>query len=154
MIKIHKEAIDLMINHAIDTYPEECCGIVTGNEQNHTVHKCKNIQNRLHEEDPIVHPRDARTAYAIDRKEAEVIFLLTRDKGENVIGFYHSHTDHEAYFSLEDVEAQIVFGEPEFPEALHIVISIRDKRFHNIAIFKWDRTKKDFIASDSSLNPE
>jgi len=49
------------------------------------------MQNILHEEDPEKHPRDARTAYFIDRKEAEKVFSDAKKKGEEVIAFYHSH---------------------------------------------------------------
>ncbi len=144
-MKLNENVIAKIYQHALETYPEECCGIVTGNRDNQTAHVCQNIQNRLHLEDPEKHPRDARTAYAIERSEAESIFTRADEKGEGIIAFYHSHVDHEAYFSEMDKEVQTVFGEPEFPQAIHIVVSVRDRKIKEKKYFIWDGDKKDFI---------
>ncbi len=145
-MSLTKKTIEEISRHALGTYPEECCGIVTGNKHNQIVHFCQNIQSRLHAEDPEKYPRDARTAYVIDRNEAEKIFSFAKEQGKEVIAFYHSHADHEAYFSKMDREAQTVFGEPEFPEAIQLVISVRDRKIKDIKCFRWDREKKDFLS--------
>ncbi len=147
-IQISKNVIDKIGRHALNTYPDECCGIVTQNKTDQAVHECTNIQNRLHAEDPALHQRDARTAYAIDRKEAEKIFSDAKAGGAEVIAFYHSHTDHDAYFSETDKEVQTILGEPEFPDALHIVISVKDGKLDHIKSFLWDGDKLDFIPAD------
>lgn len=147
-MKINKDAIEKINEHAIETYPDECCGIVTGKGDEQTVHKCTNIQNELHADDPERHPRDAKTAYAIDRVAAEKIYSEARKKGEDVIAFYHSHIDCDAYFSQTDKDAQVVFDEPEFPDALQIVVSVIKKNICGIKVFKWEREKKDFISFD------
>lgn len=148
MINLKKETLNQIYSHAIAEYPYECCGIVTGNSDTQRVHLCRNIQNILHEEDPVNHPRDARTAYYIDRKEAERIFSDAKSKGEDVIAFYHSHTDNPAFFSDTDKEVQTVFGEPEFPDAIHIVVSVIGREIRDIKYFVWDREKGDFKQSD------
>ncbi|MBI4847449.1 MAG: M67 family metallopeptidase [Nitrospirae bacterium] len=153
-MKLNKDVIEAMFQHALKTYPDECCGIVTGDGNNQTVHLCENIQNRLHSEDPQRHPRDARTAYVIDRKEFEEIISRAKVQGKGVIAFYHSHPEHEAYFSEEDFAAQTVFGEPEFPDALHIVISVRNGKIHDLKCFKWDRGKQGFLKMPSPLAGE
>jgi proteasome lid subunit RPN8/RPN11 len=141
---ITKKTIEQMYQHALREYPDECCGIVTGNEQDQTVHACRNIQNQLHAEDPQQYPRDARTAYVIDRSEFDSVVSAAENRGEEIIALYHSHADHEAYFSATDVEAQIVFDEPEFPDALHIVISVMNRKIHGIKGFLWKKDTKDF----------
>jgi proteasome lid subunit RPN8/RPN11 len=145
-MNITKETIEDIYSHALETYPDECCGIVTGKDAKQTVHKCVNIQNKLNADDPQRYPRDAKTAYAIDRTAAETIYTGAKEKGENVIAFYHSHIDCDAYFSQTDKEAQIVFGEPEFPAALQIVVSVIKKQVCGIKAFKWDGEKNDFIS--------
>jgi len=147
-IQINENVIDGIRRHALNTYPDECCGIVTKNTTHQMVHECNNIQNQLHAEDPVLHQRDARTAYAIERREAEKIFSDAKAAGKEVIAFYHSHTDHDAYFSETDKEVQTVLGEPEFPDALHIVISVKNGKFDHIKSFLWDRVKLDFISVD------
>ncbi|MBI5057951.1 MAG: M67 family metallopeptidase [Nitrospirae bacterium] len=150
-MKLNKDIIEAMFQHALKTYPEECCGIITGDGHNQTAHMCENIQNRLHSQDPRGHPRDARTAYVIDRKELEGIISRAKGHGEGVIAFYHSHPENDAYFSEEDFTAQTVFGEPEFPDALHIVISVRSGKIHDLKCFKWDRSKQGFLTVEGCI---
>jgi len=144
-MKLDKETIREIYQHALEAYPEECCGIITGDGRGQTVHRCKNIQNSLHAEDPESFPRDARTAYVIDRKEFDNIIALAKRQGKEVIAFYHSHPEHEAYFSTEDVAAQTVFGEPEFPEAAHVVVSVIGGKVHDMKCYGWDGDRRDFI---------
>lgn len=144
-MKLNKETISKITRHALKEYPEECCGIITGDTNTQTVHECKNIQNRLHNEDPAGYPRDARTAYMIDRDEFNSIISSSRDKGEEIIALYHSHPEHEAYFSEEDFAAQTVFGEPELPDAVHVIISVIDRKIQDMKCFKWDRVTEKFV---------
>jgi len=144
-MKLKKDVIDKMYDHALKEYPEECCGIITGNDDKQTVHMCNNIQNRMHAEDPARFPRDARTAYFIDRTEFDSIISSALKKGENVLAMYHSHPEHEAFFSEEDVAAQTVFGEPEFADALQVVISVMDRKIHDLKCYKWDRGNQVFF---------
>ena len=146
MIKMNKETLNQIYRHAIAEYPDECCGIVTGIKNIQRVHLCKNIQNILHSENPERYPRNARTAYYIDRKEAEKIFSDAKNNKEEVIAFYHSHTNNPAFFSDTDKEVQTVFGEPEFPDAIHIVVSVINREINDIKYFVWDRVKGDFIS--------
>ena len=147
-MKINKDIIDKIYEHSLKEYPDECCGIITGNGEIQTVHLCENIQNRMHAEDPARFPRDARTAYFIDRTAFDSIISSSLKKGEQVLALYHSHAEHEAYFSEEDVAAQTVFGEPEFPEAIHVVISVMDREIHDLKYFKWDGEKQVFFSEE------
>ncbi|MBI4844804.1 MAG: M67 family metallopeptidase [Nitrospirae bacterium] len=145
-MKINKEILGGIYQHAVESYPEECCGIVTGKGDVQAVHKCRNIQNELHADDPERHTRDAKTAYAIDRAEAGRIYAEAKEKGHEVMAFYHSHIDCDACFSETDKEAQTVFGEPEFPDALQIVVSVIKKNICVAKAFRWDREKCDFVS--------
>jgi len=145
MIRLNREIIDEIGRHAIEEYPYECCGIVTGDARNQHLHRCRNIQNDLHIQDPERHPRDARTAYAIDRKEAEEIYKQAREKGEDILAFYHSHIDCGAFFSDTDIAAQTVFGEPEFPDAIHLVVSVVNREIKEMRCFRWDKEERRFI---------
>jgi len=151
-MRISKKSLELMFQHALKEYPYECCGIITGDGTHQSVHFFENIQNRMHEEDPERYPRDARTAYFIDRKVFERIISETGKQGGDIIALYHSHPEHESFFSEEDAAAQTVFGEPEFPDALHLVMSVKNGKIHDIKCYKWDRGRSGFI--NVSLNVE
>ncbi len=143
-MKFNKNIIEKIYQHALEMYPYECCGIVTGDRNSQAVHLCENIQNKLHAEDPERYPRNARTAYMINRSEADKIISFAMEQGKEIIAFYHSHTDHEAFFSEEDFAAQTVFGEPEFPDALHVVVSVMNRKLHDMKCFKWNKVIKNF----------
>lgn len=167
-ITINGGTLKRIYSHAVESYPNECCGIITGktgradvqlrhadatpghadaqagNGQEQTVHPCRNIQDELHASDPVKYPRTARIAYAMNRDEADGIFKSARSSGESIVAFYHSHPDHDAYFSEEDKEAQTVFGEPEFPEALQVVISVKLGMVNGIKYFRWNGSTGDF----------
>ena len=143
-MKLDRHIIEQIYKHALEEYPFECCGIITGTSDRQTVHLCRNIQNTLHAEDPSRYPRDARIAYIIDRSDFDRIVSAAKEKGGNVLAFYHSHPEHEAYFSEEDHAAQTVFGEPEFPEVLHVVVSVINRTIRDMKCFKWDGSVKAF----------
>ncbi|MBF0456507.1 MAG: Mov34/MPN/PAD-1 family protein [Nitrospirae bacterium] len=142
---IHKNCLDEMFRHAIDAYPEECCGIIIGDgDAAQVVHRFENIQNRLHKEDPLRYPFSASIAYTVDRAEADRAFSLMRINGHTLAAFYHSHPDHPAFFSEEDKAAQTVFGEPEFPDTAQIVIALSRGEISGIKCFKWNPNTKEF----------
>jgi len=66
--------------------------------------------------------------------------------------FYHSHPNHDAYFSAED-KRQALFGdEPSYPDATYLVISVYDRQVRNIKAYQWDETAKDFIEAELRTN--
>lgn len=129
---------------AIVEYPSECCGMVTGSASTQRVHPCRNRQDELHASDSERHPRTSREAYDIDRREMERIFAAAKAANEQVIAFYHSHIDCGAYFSRMDKEVLTVLGEPELPEAVHIVVSVQDRQIKEMRGYKWNGEKRDF----------
>jgi [CysO sulfur-carrier protein]-S-L-cysteine hydrolase len=141
-----KASIESISKQAIAEYPSECCGIVTGTASAQRVHPCRNRQDELHTKDPETHPRTSREAYDIDRNEMERIFADAAAKDEQVVCFYHSHIDCGAYFSQMDKEVLTVFGEPEMPEAVHVVVSVQDRQVKEISGYLWNERKRDFVA--------
>lgn len=140
MLKIKKQDLERIFAQAKAEYPAECCGILTvgadgGASQ---VHPCRNIQERLHAEDPERYPRTPRTAYFIDSQELYRIVSGAEKAGGAVSGFYHSHIDCEAYFSAEDKERAMVWGEPAYPDAVYPVVSVQKGEVVGYKCFAWD----------------
>ena len=65
--------------------------------------------------------------------------------GAKLKAFYHSHPEHEAYFSAEDKAFASPFGEPTFPTAAQIVVSIYQREVKRMAAFAWSDDKNDFV---------
>ena len=147
-MKLLSQAIDGIFKQALAEYPSECCGIVTGTRERQRVHACKNRQDELHARDPEQHPRTSREAYDLDRTEMERVFADAARNEEMVLAFYHSHIDCGAYFSQMDKEVQTVFGEPEFPNAVHVVVSVDNGKIAEIRGYLWDGARQDFKEVD------
>jgi len=140
--------------HAEDGYPDEVCGIVIGkpgHPKTYAVHRCANLANQYHQEDPTRYPRDARTAYLMDPKELLRIQSEADAKGLEFILIYHSHTDHEAYFSKTDRELALFDGEPLWPGAGYLVVSVREGKITNFKVFIWNHLRKDFTEEPSPV---
>jgi proteasome lid subunit RPN8/RPN11 len=69
------------------------------------------------------------------------------DGGELTLrAFYHSHPEHEAYFSAEDKkQAMGGWDEPNYPQAAQIVMSVRRRAVCATKAFAWDEGTRDFI---------
>ena len=139
------EAWQQIACHAEETFPEECCGVVIANGGNERVQRLENIQNKLHALDPETYPRTAVIAYAMDPKELELVIDSAARAGAKLKAFYHSHPDHEAYFSEEDKAFASPFGEPTFPSAAQIVVSIYHREVKRLAAFTWSDEENDFV---------
>ena len=133
--------------HALDEYPYECCGVVIGflgTKEEDILFRCTNIQNRLHKMDPKAYPRDARIAFNIEPKELIEVFNQIKSKGMILKSFYHSHPDHDAYFSDEDTKMALFDGEPTYPDANYLVISVYNKVVKDEAWFEWNSETRSF----------
>ncbi len=104
MLRIPQSAYDSVRRHGEETYPSECCGVLLGhldgdNRVVTSIARCGNTrtdspQNRYH--------IDPRALIRIQREG--------RERGEDIIGFYHSHPDHPAQWSQTDLAEAHWFG--------------------------------------------
>ena len=144
---IRRASMDATVAQAEREFPFECCGFIIGDDSIEEVRPIANIQNAMHVKDPAAFPRDARTAFLMDPKEhLAVLNELDRRKLKLLI-VYHSHPDHDAYFSATDRAQACSFDpdEPDYPDTIHIVMSVRGGKFVRAAAFGWDAAAKEFI---------
>ncbi len=144
-IELADRAFAAMAAHASETYPEECCGVILGGAGGDEVHRLVNIQNRLHATDPETFPRDARIAYTMDPKELETVLEQAERRGMSFKAVYHSHPDHDAYFSAEDKACAMPFGEPTYPDTAQIVISVISGSVGRVAVYAWNPDVEDYV---------
>jgi proteasome lid subunit RPN8/RPN11 len=148
MSPLDKEQLDEIHQHAVEEYPEECCGIIVGNpdhNNDNVVYRCENIQNKLHEKNPEDFTRDARTAYNISALELQRLLREASSKGRVFKVLYHSHPEHDAYFSEEDTRMALFDGEsPIYPGTQYLVVSVYSKKVRDQALFDWNPETKTF----------
>ena len=97
MLKLSKSHYQMLRQHSEETYPHECCGVLLGKMDGSqrevtNVTRCGNTRND-----------SPHNRYHIDPKELVRIQREGRDRGEDIIGFYHSHPDHPAQWSTTDL---------------------------------------------------
>lgn len=131
-------------------YPAECCGVLllrTGAQTDRLLLPCRNIQDELHASDPVKHSRDSRTAYFIHPKD---LLTIGRREGEGyrVAVIYHSHIDAGAYFSATDRRNALIDGEPTYPDAVYVVLSVVKGKVADAQAFVWDAATRDFVAGE------
>ena len=148
MSPLEKEQLDQIHLHAVEEYPYECCGIVVGNpddNRDNVVYRCENIQNKLHEKDPENFTRDARTAYNISALELQKLLSEASSKGRVFKVLYHSHPEHDAYFSEEDMRMALFDGEtPIYPGTQYLVVSVYSEKVRDQALFGWNSETETF----------
>jgi proteasome lid subunit RPN8/RPN11 len=128
-------------------YPAECCGVLLvrpGPPAERVLMPCRNVQDELHAKDPVRHPRNARTAYFIDPKDLLAIGRR-EEQGYGVAVIYHSHIDAGAYFSATDKQNALMNGEPAYPDATYVVVSVMDGKAADARMFVWDPPSREFV---------
>lgn len=105
MIKLTKEQLQIILNHAENTYPEECCGVILGNISFHnkTVVEVITTENAWNSETAVDFPdreknieNSRRRRYTIAAQEMFEIQKSSRERNLNIIGIFHSHPDYPA----------------------------------------------------------
>ena len=98
MLRLNQTSFGEMRRHGEETYPHECCGVLLGRFQDDgskTVTRAVRCGN-TREDSP-------QNRYNIDPKELIRIQREGRERGEDIVGFYHSHPDHPAQWSSTDL---------------------------------------------------
>ena len=104
MLKLTREIEEKIRQAGAEAYPNECCGILFGSEENgvNTVKALKPIENAR--ESGEQYHRFLITAEDMMRSELEA-----RKLGLEIVGFYHSHPDHPAQPSDYDRDHALPF---------------------------------------------
>jgi len=94
MLKIANSHYDSIRQHGEETYPHECCGVLLG-QMDGDARVVTSIARAGNTRLDSLHNR-----YNIDPKDLIRIQREGRERGEDIIGFYHSHPDHPARWSM------------------------------------------------------
>ncbi|MGH7814067.1 MAG: Mov34/MPN/PAD-1 family protein [Candidatus Binataceae bacterium] len=149
-VSIRRATLEAIVAQGEREFPHECCGFIIGDDNLEEVRPIANIQNRKHAEDPAAFPRDARTAFLMEPKEHLAVMNELDRRKLKLLAVYHSHPDHDAYFSATDRAQACSFdpNEPDYPGTAYIVMSIRAGKFTRAAAFAWDPAKKEFAEAE------
>jgi proteasome lid subunit RPN8/RPN11 len=119
MLSIEELALTKMIDDAIRTFPDECCGFLLGQEQDtqRTVTDILVVDNSKE--------GDKRRRFEIAPKDYLNAESFADKEGLQLLGVYHSHPNHPAVPS----EYDRIAAQPWFS---YIILSVRDQIFKDI----------------------
>ena len=98
MIRIEAEPWQVMLAHARETYPNECCGAMLGELDDGS----KIVSVAMPLENAFAGAKAAR--YELRPEDLLAADRAARERNLDLIGIYHSHPDCDAYFSTTDLK--------------------------------------------------
>jgi [CysO sulfur-carrier protein]-S-L-cysteine hydrolase len=105
-MRIPKEAYEELLAHAREDAPNECCGLIGGeNGVARTVYRARNA-----EASPL--------RYNLDPQDQFRIMTAMEENGEELSAIYHSHTASPAYPSQTDINLAA------YPGAIYLIVSL------------------------------
>jgi [CysO sulfur-carrier protein]-S-L-cysteine hydrolase len=136
MLTIERAIVDKIIAHARADHPDEACGVVVGPEGSDRPERFVAMTNS--ERSP--------TFYRFDSTEQKLLDNEMRERDEEQVVIYHSHTSTEAYPSRTDVS---IAAEPG---AHYVLVSTRfpDKvEFRSFHIVDGEVTEEEITVVDT-----
>jgi len=145
-INVPRASIEEIYKFARESYPNECCGWLTGNKDSN---EASGVRSAINAYEPETHPtakdRSAQTAFVISDGD---LLALSRTLDDDVRPriIYHSHPNGRAYFSETDkANASDPWGDgPAYP-VHQIVVGIDGDRVQEARQFAWDDEAEDFV---------
>jgi proteasome lid subunit RPN8/RPN11 len=113
MLKISPKDYEAVRRHGEETYPHECCGILLGRTDDDgtrivtSTERCGNTRTD-----------SPQNRYNIDPRDHIRIQRAGRERGEEIVGYYHSHPDHPARWSPTDL------AEAHWPGYSYVITSV------------------------------
>ena len=138
---IARAVLDDLVEHAWESRPLECCGLLLGNDER--------IVDSLRARNLAASP----TRYLVDPADHIRARRAARARALDVVGFYHSHPKGKATPSPRDIL------EASYREALWVIVGLRDHAASNDAPGRENASVRAFRigegrASEVALTPE
>lgn len=114
-MRIGRREVEAILSHARSGYPHEVCGVLLG------------IGVRVTAVAPVVNreTESPRVRYQIAPEDLIRIQRDGRERGQDIVGYYHSHPDHPARPSETD---RRIAAEGLSDGVIHVVVGVEDGR--------------------------
>ena len=153
-VEIPRRILNDLYAHAIQSLPEECCGLIVGTDEDRfeRLVRCRNEMTMRHRQDPVEYPRDGTEAFYMNSLDYMIVYEEAEARGARVTAVYHSHVGVGAYFSGMDLD----YAESEnfpFPDADHIVVAIFDRKVDSVGFLPEGMGTASRFSGARSLRP-
>ena len=138
MIRLKDSQLDAMKRQVEAAYPYECCGLLLGSDwkATRTVEEVYPVGNAREDS-----PNNRCLILPDQVKEAG---QLARERGMEVLGFYHSHPDAEACPSAYDLEHA-------WPWYSYIVLSVKKGKTARVTSWLMAEDRSGFVSEEIIL---
>jgi [CysO sulfur-carrier protein]-S-L-cysteine hydrolase len=124
-MRIPRAMIEEMVAHAREDLPNECCGLIGGVDgEAETLYRARNAFAS-----PFSYRVDPDDQYRIIEKEM-------RERREELLAIYHSHTKSPAYPSQTDLNEAA-----SWPEQVYLIVSLAELEVPDVKAF-WLKDEK------------
>ncbi len=123
--------VEQMRSHAREAYPNECCGAILGRDRGATL--AIRLANTTDGE--------PRRRYLIRPDEYLRVERQARERGEQVLGIYHSHPDHPARPSQYDLQYA-------WPNIDYVIMAVTDRNVEAITAWRLAESQSQFEEED------
>lgn len=133
MLELSDAHEDEIRRHGERDYPYECCGLLIGRFET-------DGRKTVVETYPISNAREEaakRNRFLIRPEELMRGERFARERGLDVVGFYHSHPDHPAHPSQYDLDHA-------WPTYSYIIVSVREGHAENLLSWEMKADRSQF----------
>jgi proteasome lid subunit RPN8/RPN11 len=142
-LKISSELADKIRKYGADTYPHECCGALLGRDIEVADRR---VYREIHALHPLVNRREDSPQNRFSVTSADVLEAEkdARERGLEVVGWYHSHPDHPARPSQYD-------RDHAWPWYSYIIVSVANKIPEEMTSWRLADDRTDFEGEEIGL---
>lgn len=126
---IEPGALELMVNDAEDSHPNECCGFFFGNEDGNVRNIMRSTIAQNSKEG------DQRRRFKIDPLDYMKAEQFAEESGLQLLGVYHSHPEHPAIPSEHDRKQAMPFFS-------YIIISVYGGELKDIRSYRLNEERE------------
>lgn len=132
-IVINAELAEQIRAHGVATYPHECCGALLGRDASST--STREVQALF----PLVNRRDdsPRNRFSVSAEDVILADKKARERGLDVIGWYHSHPDHPARPSQYD-------RDHAWPWYSYVIVSVQSGAAADMTSWRLSDDRREF----------
>lgn len=127
---IEKDVLEMMHEHAEQTYPDECCGFMYGayrEDEERLIYRVRPVPNAKE--------GDKSNRFQIDPLDYQKAEQFALQNNMDLVGVYHSHPDHPAEPSQHDLkQAMPVFS--------YVIISVQNGVTDHTRSWRLDEQKE------------
>jgi proteasome lid subunit RPN8/RPN11 len=136
-LSIGKELAEKIRAHGAETYPHECCGALLGRDND--PREVLGLFPLVNRRDDSPHNRFSVTAEdVLDAEKA------AREKGIDVVGWYHSHPDHPARPSQYD-------RDHAWPWYSYIIVSVAEGKPQDMTSWRLNDDRAEFSPEEIDI---